>query len=186
MRRRARTFLVVAVLAAAAYCSCIVAPAALADAPATSDTAALAQLDRLVGTWDSPGSFVHTAYSEPLTARSRTTCSWSEDRVFLVCRQSVTTDKGQQHDVAIYTYDPASKHYRFYTVSRTAANGSTIVVTPTEISYPGTFTDGTKTVTQRTLNDWQSPERYTWRSEYSLDGGKTWVLMGSGIATKLQ
>lgn len=185
MRRRAVAVMLASAMAGALWFAAG-APAAAADAePSPSDAAALAQLDRLVGTWDSPGSFVHTAYSEPFAARARTTCSWSEDRVFLMCRQSVTTDKADQHDVAIYTYDPASKNYRFYTVSRTAANGATIVVTPTEISYPARFTDAGKTVMQRTVNAWQSPVRYTWRSEYSLDGGKTWVLMGSGIATRV-
>jgi hypothetical protein len=181
--RRVRLRAAIALALFAAFAT--YAPAMAQPDSTPADAAALSQLDRLVGTWDSPGSFVHSAYSEPFTARATTRCSWSEDRVFLMCRQSVTTGKGDQHDVAIYTYDPASKQYRFYTVSRSAANGSTIVVTPTEISYPSTFTDGNKTVMQRTVNDWQSPSRYTWRSEYSLDGGKTWVLMGSGIATKL-
>jgi hypothetical protein len=40
-----------------------------------------AQLDRLVGTWDSPGTFVDSAYSKAGTAHATTTCAWSQDRV---------------------------------------------------------------------------------------------------------
>ena len=59
-----------------------------------------------------------------------------------------------------------------------------IVVTPTSITYAGEFTDEGKHVLTRTLNLWENPQRYTWRSEYSLDEGKTWVLMGSGVSTR--
>ena len=161
-----------------------------AGVPAAAQTAtqhdpALAQLDRLAGTWDAPGTFVDSAYSKAGTAHATTTCAWSDDRVFLICQQRVTTQAGTDDDVALYTYDPAGKAYRFYHVSRTATSGSTIAVTPNEIVYSGSFTDGGKQVTTRTLNVWQSPQRYSWRAEYSLDGGKTWVLMGSGSATRL-
>ena len=147
---------------------------------------ALAQLDRLVGTWDAPGEFVDSAYSKAGSAHAVTTCRWSDDRVFVICQQRVTTQAGTDDDVAIYTYDPAAKAYRFYHVNRTATNGSTIQVTPNEIVYSGTFTDGGKRVMTRTLNVWQSPQHYTWRAEYSLDGGATWVLMGSGGSTRVK
>jgi hypothetical protein len=54
------------------------------------------------------------------------------------------------------------------------------------MTYPGSFTDGDKRVAIRTLNLWSGPGRYSWRAEYSLDGEKTWILMGSGTATRLQ
>lgn len=175
---------------AAAALGVALALALAAGNPASAQTAApqdpaLAQLDRLAGTWEAPGTFVDSAYSKAGTAHATTTCAWSDDRVFMICQQRVTTQAGTDGDVALYTYDPAGKAYRFYHVSRTAATGSTIAVTPGEIVYSGSFTDGAKQVTTRTLNVWQSPQHYTWRAEYSLDGGKTWVLMGSGSATRV-
>ncbi|HEY1655668.1 MAG TPA: hypothetical protein VGF86_11165 [Candidatus Tumulicola sp.] len=59
-------------------------------------------------------------------------------------------------------------------------------MTPESMTYPGSFTDGDKRVAIRTLNLWSGPGRYSWRAEYSLDGEKTWILMGSGTATRLQ
>lgn len=172
--------------AAAAAFLAVALPALPASAQGTVvPDPALGQLDRLVGTWDAPGTFVDSAYSKAGTARATTTCAWSGDHVFLICQQQVTTQAGTDDDVALYTYDPAGKTFRFYHVSRTSTSGSTIAVTPSEIVYSGSFADGDKQVTTRTLNVWQSPQHYTWRAEYSLDGGKSWVLMGSGSATRV-
>jgi hypothetical protein len=147
---------------------------------------ALALLDRLAGTWDSPGTFVDSAYSKAGTARATTTCAWSDDRFFLICQQSVVMNGKPAHDVAIYTYDPAAKTYRFYNVGVASSSGTPIGVTKDAITYSGSFTDGDKHVLTRTSNVWSSPQRYAWRSEYSLDGGTSWTLMASGIATRIR
>ena len=144
--------------------------------------AALDALDRFVGTWQSTGTFVNSAYSNPKTVTATTTCAWSNDRVFLICQQSVLADGKPIEAVAIYTYDDAAHKYHFYTVGTGRANGTDLSVKPDTIEYDDSFTDGSKKVLSRTLNVWESPQRYTWRAEYSLDGGATWTLMGSGLS----
>lgn len=160
--------------------------AALSGSPAAraQQDPAYAQLDRLVGTWHSPGTFVDSAYSKAGTADATTACAWSDGRFYLICQQTVVMNGKTTHGIAIYTYDLDNKKYRFYNVSVTRANGTDIVVTPTSITYAGEFTDEGNHVLTRTLNLWENPQRYTWRSEYSLNEGKTWVLMGSGVSTR--
>ena len=143
----------------------------------------LAQLDRFVGTWQSTGTFVASAYSKAGEATATTTCGWSTDRLFLICQQSVTLNGTPIHDVAIYTYDDATKTYHYYNVNVTRGDGAQIAVDGDTITYAGSFMDGSKRVLTRTLNVWVSPQRYTWRSEYSADDGKSWTLTASGVST---
>ncbi len=123
-------------------------------------------------------------YSKAGSANAVTTCAWSADRIFMICRQEVTTATKTEHDLGIYTYDDAASAYRFYSVRRSAANAVTISVVGDTITYSNTFDDGGKRVTIRTLNIWESANRYRWRSEYSTDAGATWTLMGSGAANR--
>ncbi|HEV7179506.1 MAG TPA: hypothetical protein VGN11_06520 [Candidatus Baltobacteraceae bacterium] len=154
------------------------------DDAGTVGDAGTAQFDRLVGTWDGPGTFVDSAYSQAGTANAVTTCAWSENHVFVICQQRVVMNGKPSSDVSVYAYDEAAKKYHFYNIGVASANGTQLRVDARSMTYTDTFTDGAKHVTTRTLNVWENPGRYTWRSEYSLDGGATWTLMGSGTATK--
>ncbi|HEY5425494.1 MAG TPA: hypothetical protein VIJ77_02995 [Candidatus Tumulicola sp.] len=156
-----------------------------AHGPAIAQAAAAsAMLDRLVGTWDGPGTFVDSAYSKAGTADAKTTCAWSNDRQFVICQQHVVMNGKSTDDVAVYTYDAAAQKYHFYNIGPARANATELTVAGDTMTYSDSFTDGSKHVSTRTLNVWSSPKSYTWRAEYSLDGGATWTLMGSGTATR--
>jgi len=165
----------VAVLAAVAVTRADQSPAPLPARPAALD-----RLDRLVGSWQSNGTFVDSVYSKAGSATATTRCAWSDDRLFLLCQQHVVLDGKLTDDVAIYTYDDATQAYRFYNVGTARENSTQIDVSANGITYDGEFTDGAKRVLTRTRNVWESARAYSWRAEYSLDGGTTWVLMGSG------
>ena len=137
-------------------------------------------LDKLVGTWHSSGAFVDSAYSKAGSATATTTCAWSRDRYFLLCQQTVLMNAKPDHGLAIYTYDDATSAYKFYNLDVSRMGSTALTVDATSITYNGSFDDGSKHVLTRTTNVWDSPHGYAWRAEYSLDGGKTWVLMGSG------
>lgn len=144
----------------------------------------LAALNRLVGTWSGSGTFVDSAYSKAGSANATTTCAWSADGQFLICQQSAMANGKTDDDVAIYTYDAAAAKYHFYNVGVSRANGTELAVDPKTITYADSFRDGAKQVTTRTLNVWVTPQHYTWRAEYSLDGGASWTLMGSGSSSR--
>lgn len=161
-----------------------VALAAMAAAPCVAGAAPLDELNRFTGTWQSQGTFVDSPYQRAGTATATTTCAWSIDGRFMICQQSVNLNGVHDSDLGIYTYDPAASAYRFYNVHAARSTSATITVDGDTIAYPYTFNDNGKNVTIRTLNVWKNPSMYTWRTEYSTDGGATWGLMGSGVSQK--
>jgi hypothetical protein len=156
--------------------------AAIAD-PGNSATG-LAALERFQGTWNGQGSFVTTPYSRAATAHVVTTCAWSGDKLFMICQQVVALDGKSDDDVSIYSYDAKKDTYHFFNVGVSRANSVAISVAGDTVTYSSSFTDRSINVLTRTLNTWDRPGHYLWRSEYSIDAGKTWVLMASGDATR--
>ena len=147
--------------------------------------APLDALDRFAGTWQSQGTFVDTAYSSAGSASGTTTCAWSGDHMFMICQQVATLNGKRDDDVAIYSYDDSSNAYRFYNVHATQVTSSVITVNGNTVVYPFTFVDKGKSVTIRTLNIWDNPKFYTWRTVYSTDGGTTWTLMANGTSRRV-
>ena len=150
--------------------------------PIPVPAAPLDELNRFVGTWQSQGTFVDTPYQKAGSATATTTCAWSNDGAFMICQQSASMNGTHDNDLGIYTYDSAAGAYRFFNVHASRTTSSTITVAGNTITYPFTFDDNGKTVTIRTLNVWDDPKSYRWRTEYSTDGGTTWTLMGSGTS----
>ena len=153
--------------------------------PATADAKPADTLGRFVGTWRSSATLVKSDYSSAGTAHGTTTCVWSMSKEFVICQQAVVVDGALSHDIAIYSYDPAAKHYTFHTVGVSNASDSTIEVTSKSVVYPSSFKDKGHTVTMRTVNEWRSPNRYDFRTEFSIDGGKHWTTMLSGFAYRI-
>jgi hypothetical protein len=153
------------------------------DSLAQSELGAAA-LGRFVGTWDGTGTFLDGPYSKAGSADAKTTCAWSNDRLFMICQQSVVMQGKPSSDVAVYAYDPGAKRYHFYNIGLTNANATKLSIEGNTVTYADSFQDGGKTIATRTLNVWRDPQHYQWRSEYSTDGGATWKLMGSGNATR--
>lgn len=143
------------------------------------------QLDRFTGTWVSQGTFVETPYSTAGNSSATTVCSWSPDHLFMICPQSATMAGKRDDDVAIYSYDDAVGAYRFFNVRPGRISSTTITIAGNTITYPFTFTDKGKNVTIRTLNLWKTADLYTWRTEYTTNGGTTWTLMASGTSRKV-
>lgn len=162
-------------LAAVAFCVAVALPA---------KAAGVDELERFLGTWSSPGTLYDTPYSKAGTATATTTCAWSLDRVFMICQQSIALNGKPNHALSIYTYDAMKNQYRFFNVRPDGGDGSVISVAGDTVTYTNSFTDKGKQVTIRTLNVWESPTLYRWRTEYTTDSGKTWTLMASGTAQK--
>jgi hypothetical protein len=157
--------------------------ALIAAVPLAAQAAPIDELERFAGTWHSQGTFVDTPYSNAGTATATTTCAWSTDRLFMICQQAVNMGGKADDDLGIYSYDE-SAGYRFFNVRPARISSTIITVSGETITYPFTFTDKGQNVTIRTLNVWKNPSFYTWRTEYTTDGGKNWKLMASGTSQK--
>lgn len=152
--------------------------------PATASAAGLDELDRFVGTWDSPGTLLATPYTKAGHADAVNVCAWSADHLFVICQQNIRLNTGHEDAISIYTFDEATKTYHFFNVHTSGATSTKISVAGNTITYSDSFMDKGKNVLTRTLNVWESPNRYRWRSEYSVDAGTTWLLMASGVSTR--
>jgi hypothetical protein len=152
--------------------------------PLGAVAAGLDQLDRFAGTWTSPGALVDTPYSKAASVSATATCAWSSDRLFMICQQSVSDGTKIDHDLALYTFDAAANVYHFFNVRSSQVNSVPIEIQGNTITYTNSFSDRGKRVTIRTLNVWESPSLYRWRTEYSTDAGATWTLMGSGTSQR--
>jgi hypothetical protein len=142
------------------------------------------ELDRFAGVWQSQGTFLDTPYSKAGTSSALTTCNWSRDRLFMICQQAVTMNGKTEGDLGIYTYDDASAAYNFYNVRTSRITSTAITVDGNTITYPLSFNDKGKNVMIRTVNVWKNSAVYTWRTEFSTDGGANWTLMSSGASQK--
>jgi hypothetical protein len=138
-------------------------------------------LGRFEGTWQSTATALATPYRKAASTSGDTTCAWSLSHEFLICQQAVTSDGQLTHDVAVYTYDPASAKYHFYAARVNGVSDVGIIVDTTGIEYTNTFVDGGKNVTVRTLNVWDDPDHYRFWTEYSSDGIH-WTKMLDGSA----
>lgn len=157
--------------------------ATIGAAPSTTPDGLL-QLDRFAGNWTGNGTFVTSDYSQAGTASAKTECNWSQDRTFMICQQQAVLNGKPEDDVSVYTYDASSSKYHFYNIGVSRANGTELGVTPDTVIYTNTFSDRGRSVQSRTLNVWDRPGHYRWRTEYSLDAGAHWILMGSGDSTR--
>ncbi len=167
----------------ATLCLTVVAVAALAAKASAADP--IDSLDRFAGTWKSHGTFVDSPYGKAGPADATTICVWSNGHTFLICQQSVTMAGATNEDIALYTYDPDAKAYRFFNVRPAKVASLTITIEGDTITYPVSFKDSAgQDVTIRTINVFENPALYRWRTEYSNDAGKTWIPMASGTSQR--
>jgi hypothetical protein len=151
---------------------------------AGASAAGVEDLGRFLGTWTSPGTLLDTPYSKAGSASATTTCAWSSDHVFMICQQITMLNGKPGNALSIYTYDAAKSQYHFFNLGPDGGDGSIVTVTGDTVTYTNSFTDKAKEVTIRTLNIWSRPDFYRWRTEYTTDSGKTWMLMASGTSER--
>jgi len=164
---------------------CLTLVAAAASAAKVSAAGPIDSLDRLAGTWKSHETFVDSPYGKAGTADATTTCVWSNGRTFLICQQSVTMSGTTNEDIALYTYDPDAKVYRFFNVRPSNVTALTITIEGDTITYPVTIKDSAgQDVAIRTVNVFENAALYRTRVEYSNDAGKTWTPMASGTSQR--
>jgi hypothetical protein len=151
-----------------------------ADAEPSADV-----LNRWVGgQWVGAGQFVDTDYSKANRASATITCVWSPDHFFVICDLDINFGGNPMHDLSIYTFDPKTSRFYFYGVSLGTENPRSPALDIRENgerwTYSSTAEIKGKTVQFRTTNQFRDNDHVEWRSEYSVDGGKTWTRTGEG------
>jgi hypothetical protein len=152
----------------------------------TEPSAELKKLDFLEGNWKAAGQSKETPYSSAAPLSSEANCAWSPNHGYMICDQMVERRDGKHNSLSVYTYDPGTKQYKFFGLDKDA-RPRTVILTweGNTLTYPGEFDDNGKKVQMRTLNEVVSPEYYTYRTEFSLDDGKTWTVMNEGKSTRV-
>jgi len=142
-------------------------------------------LNRWVGgKWVSSGHFFDSDYSKANASSAVTKCAWSPDHVFVICDQDINFGDTPMRDLSIYTFDPKSKQFYFYGVSRGKKEPRSTALDISENgerwTYSGIDDVKGKSVQFRTTNQFRDNDHVEWWSEYSTDGGKTWTKTGEG------
>jgi hypothetical protein len=139
-----------------------------------------------VGEWRGTGTFYSTPYSTAGASSGHTICTWAEETTYLVCRQDFTGPKGPGRGLSIFTRTGST--YRFTGVDPDGKprNVDLVVTNAGDVIWNSSFTDRDgKHVTMRTVNTFPSPGVEDWRTEYSLDAGKTWTAMAKGVMRRM-
>ncbi len=159
---------------------------AFAATPATATgSAALAMF---AGRWQLHGSFMAFGAKKPTHVTGVNDCKWSSDRhLFLVCNGVAHIEgvAAPQYQLSVYTYDAASGKYRFAGITTDADVASPdLGLQGKTWSYSGSFTDKAgKKHWFRTLNVFDSPDRYRYEIQNSGDGVH-WTTTGSGVSER--
>lgn len=139
------------------------------------------------GTWTSSGSIGTSDSPKPTQVRGTNVCRWSSAaHAFLVCDGVATIGSStvQNHQLSVYTYDSASKHYGFVSIAGAHVGSPDLTLSGNTWTYSGKFTDAAgRTTYFRTLNVFDSPTRYRYIIESSNDGTH-WTQTGSGVSTR--
>jgi hypothetical protein len=135
------------------------------------------KLEAFVGKWESESTRLETPFSHADKITSSLECRWSPQGDFLVCEQFITDSNGKHTQLSIYSYNSKDGNY---SISSLAGPGSkpwngTITLDGKVWTYPGAFEANGKKIVSRTINDFSVPGKYTFKSEFSEDGGAHWT-----------
>lgn len=129
------------------------------------------RLDMFVGTWRSSGSMTVERGKPPERHYGSNACKWSSAaHLFLVC-DGVFRSEGtpvEHHQLSVYAWDPASGRYSFANLGEGRVGTPELSLSGKTWTYSGKFTDqGGKTHWFRTLNIFDSPDRYRYEIQNS-------------------
>jgi hypothetical protein len=141
------------------------------------------RLDMFVGTWHGSGSMNAARGETPQHHQGSNACRWSSAaHLFLVCDGVFRVDgsPGEQHQISVYAYDPATGLYSFANLGGGHVGTPGLSLDGNTWTYSGKFTDESGKIHWfRTLNIFDSPARYRYEIQNS-DDGVHWTTTGSG------
>ena len=160
---------------AALFCSlaCLCVPAFGQGVRVLKDSG-LQKLKVFLGTWRALGSD-----SSRISAIN--TCRWSPNGKFLVADQQVTNNGVTTNNLSIYNYNAETDDYTLTLVGLKGMGPFTVPIT-----YHGDTLVYEGGSANRTLNIFESMERYRYVIQSSADGGKSWKTVGEGWSAKVK
>ncbi len=161
-------------------------PAANARNAASGAQPSAQRLGMFLGSWTSSGTIILGPGQKPAHVRGTTRCAWSAaDHAFLVCDGTATIGgrPGLARQVSVYTFDPATNRYGFVNVTPSRVGSPNLALSGNTWTYSDKFNDGGRTTYFRTLNTFDSADRYRYLIQSSADG-LHWSQTGSGVAVR--
>lgn len=176
---RRTTFLVAALLAAPSL--------AVARPQRPRRSAEADKLSYYIGTWQGRGETMGGPLGSAGKLASRQTCNWFAGAFQVICRGEEHGPSGKRQFLNVLAYDNSSKAYTEYSVS---SRGET------EYDQGGSFVGSTlmfivnsdaggKRSRFRYRETHVSPNRYTYRAEVAVDGGK-WSELAKGEIARVK
>jgi hypothetical protein len=159
-----------AVLFCSLACACL--PALGQDAKVLKESGTQ-KLAVFLGTWRSAG-----VDSEKISALFN--CRWSPNGGYLIADQQITMNGATTNSLSIYNYNPETKDY---TITLVGIKGMAPFTAPI-VCHGDTLIYGGGA--NRTLNIFESAERYRYVIQSSGDGGRSWKTLAEGWSRKVK
>ncbi len=131
----------------------------------------------IVGTWQSDVVDGRSALSS---------CVWTPQRTAVLCEQTITSQSNVRHALNLFTFDPGASRYYLYVVPQAGKPVATVTIAieGTRWIYGGEPAAGAQR-RFRTINDFSTPDSYSWWTE-SSDDGEHWTRVTGGRSVRVQ
>lgn len=152
-------------------------------------SAALQPLDRAVGKWVYHGENLQTDYTKAGKWTWDVDCSWSANRIFLMCSFVMDWPEGPDHSLSVTTYNKQDKGYWHYEMIDDEPGAKPFVSKMTVAGDTWTDTSESADINSKTTAHFRIVYRYVSSTqvevkfEISKDGVQ-WATMGQGEGIK--
>lgn len=142
-------------------------------------------LNSFAGEWESQGEMHTTPYTHAGVLHGRTTCHWMAEQTYLACEQIYQQHGELHHQLTVYTDDPKTGAFDFYTFAEpgTLPYSGRVSLDGNVWTYGDRNPQPGKYPQFRTTNIFTSTGRYTFRAEFT-DDGSHWTVMSEGVVTR--
>lgn len=142
-------------------------------------------LNAFAGSWESRGRIHESPYTHAGTVSGKTTCQWMAEKTYLACEQTSHQPDGVHHQLTVYTADPKTGQFDFYTFGApgVAPYAGQLSLDGKLWTYGARNAPPGKFPRFRTTNTFISGDRYTFRAEYTSDGTH-WTVMSEGVSLR--
>jgi hypothetical protein len=142
----------------------------------------LQPLAAFLGHWKSQGEFLKTPYMPAGKVSGDTRCAWSAFRDAMVCDQKIQLPSGLVNQLTIYTFNPKTVDFEYYTVNFDGgpAQSGRLTIKGNTWTYSGDKPPAAGETDFRTVNVFTSAHEVKYEARFSKDGAH-WTEMLRGV-----